>query len=215
MLCVCVYSRAAAVFVGQLGSAVSFCLWAKASAHRGSSRALLGPGSARGKVGTGETGVVLEREFSALCTATQKSLLGGLVLALQPFKILCSLERRMWVQEERKWEGLSPGGAVSCSQASLSTSKFLSSCVGSARKDSFVGEAQRILSMLGSNVLLVPILTYHSMCLHSMQVWRTKYPDNWSQKCRGNLSEDAFCSNRMKWDVIHSCGLHIAELLSP
>lgn len=96
-----------------------------------------------GEVGTRETGVVLVGEFFALCAAMWKSLLGGLFLALQPFGTPCSLEWRMWVQEERKEEGLSPGGALSCFQAPLSTSKFLSSCVGSARKDSLVARAQQ------------------------------------------------------------------------
>lgn len=96
-----------------------------------------------GEVGTRETGVVLMREFFHLCTTIQKSLLGGLFSALWPFKIPCSLEWRMWAREERKEEGLSPEGAVSCFQASLSTSRFLSSCVGSARKDSSVAEAQQ------------------------------------------------------------------------
>lgn len=79
------------------------------------------------------------RGFFALCAAVWKSLLGGLFLALQPFGTPCSLEWRMWVQEEGKEEGLSSGGA----EASLSTSKFLSSCVGSARKDSLVAKAQQ------------------------------------------------------------------------
>ena len=47
------------------------------------------------------------------------------------------------MQEEGEEEGLYPGGAVSSLQASWSPSKFLSSCVGSARKDSFVAEAQQ------------------------------------------------------------------------
>lgn len=73
----------------------------------------------------------------------------------------------------------------------------------------------RILSMLGSKVLLLPVWTYHRMCFHSMQGWRTKYPKSYHKSAGGNLSEDAFHSSRMGWDVIHRCGLHVAELLSP
>lgn len=97
-------------------------------------------------MGTGEAEVILMREFFTLCTAIWKSLCERdflMFLALQSFKTPCILGRRMWVQEERKEEWLSPGRAVSCFEASLSTSKFLSSCVGSARKNSFVAEAQQ------------------------------------------------------------------------
>lgn len=49
----------------------------------------------------------------------------------------------MRVQEEGEEEGLYPGAAASSPWASQSPSKFLSSCVGSARKDSFMAEAQQ------------------------------------------------------------------------
>lgn len=100
---VCVYSTAASIFVGQLGFAVSFCLWAKASAH-GFLAGTAGTWQCQrlGEVGTRETGVVLVTELFALCTTTWKSLLEELFSALWLFKIPCSLEWRMWVQEERK-----------------------------------------------------------------------------------------------------------------
>lgn len=209
-VCVCVYSRAAAVYGGELGFPVGFCLWAKASAHRRSSQAPTGSGRASSKARWAQeksewSSWEKRRVFCSLNNHTEViflSVLWGLFWVYGQLKPPCSLQWRMRVQEEGEKEGLYPGGAVSSLQASWSPSKFLSNCVGLARKDSFMAGAQQdavhvrwqnppgyLFWLIRERVSI--------LCEYEEQsVLKT------DQKCLGgNPSEDAFHGSRMRCDT--------------
>lgn len=105
----------------------------------------------------------------------------------------------MLVQEEGEKAGLYPGGAVSSLRASWYPSKFLSSCVGLARKDSFMAGAQQDALHVrwqhppGCLFWLIREPVSILCKCEEQSILKTK------QKClRGNPSEDAFRGSRMR-----------------
>lgn len=137
-----------------------------------------------GEVGTRETGVVLMREFFHLCTTIQKSLLGGCFRLYDHLKFLAAWSGECGHGRKGKRKGYPQKGLWAVFRLHCPLLDFSPAVWAQPERTHPWPRLSRILSMLGNNVLLVPLLTYHRMRFHSMQVWRTKYLKNSSEKCR-------------------------------